>query len=91
MSYSSLGDGRLKSELSHVEGDNILSLLLPDFLANAVQQSGTIYSSLDNIYNQWRTYVMVLLAQPGELTEIERFMFDTMGYLVIPNALSPDA
>lgn len=33
---------------------------------------------------------MVPLAQPGELTEVERFMFDTMGYLVIPNALTSD-
>jgi ectoine hydroxylase len=33
---------------------------------------------------------MVPLAQPGPMTEAERFMFDTMGYLVIPGALSPD-
>ena len=30
------------------------------------------------------------LAQPGALTEIERFQFDTFGYLVIPDALTPD-
>ena len=29
------------------------------------------------------------IAQPGEMTEIERFVFDTIGYLVIPGALSP--
>lgn len=30
------------------------------------------------------------IAQPGPLTERERFMFETFGYLVIPNALSAD-
>lgn len=29
------------------------------------------------------------LAQPGPLTEQERFLFDVAGYLVIPNALQP--
>jgi ectoine hydroxylase len=29
------------------------------------------------------------IAQPGRLTEEERFMFETFGYLVIPDALSP--
>jgi ectoine hydroxylase len=32
---------------------------------------------------------MIPQAQPGALTEIERFMFDTFGYLVIPDALTP--
>ncbi|MDA1191790.1 MAG: phytanoyl-CoA dioxygenase family protein [Candidatus Poribacteria bacterium] len=30
------------------------------------------------------------LAQPGELTETERFLFDAWGYLVVENALSQD-
>ena len=30
------------------------------------------------------------IAKPGPLTETERFLFDTVGYLVIPDALSPD-
>ena len=30
------------------------------------------------------------IAQPGPLTERERFMFEATGYLVIPNALSPE-
>jgi ectoine hydroxylase len=30
------------------------------------------------------------LAQPGPLTDRERFIFEATGYLVIPNALSPD-
>jgi ectoine hydroxylase len=29
------------------------------------------------------------LAQPGPLTEVERFLFETTGYLVIPDALTP--
>jgi ectoine hydroxylase len=29
------------------------------------------------------------LAQPGALTERERFIFEATGYLVIPDALSP--
>ena len=33
---------------------------------------------------------MMPLAQPGALTERERFLFATTGYLVIPNALSPE-
>ncbi|MBC8164107.1 MAG: phytanoyl-CoA dioxygenase family protein [Roseiflexaceae bacterium] len=33
---------------------------------------------------------MTPLAEPGTLTERERFLFATTGYLVIPNALSPD-
>lgn len=32
---------------------------------------------------------MIPLAQPGPLTEIERFQFETFGYLVIRNALTP--
>ncbi len=32
---------------------------------------------------------MTPIGQPGALTEIERFLFDTTGYLVIPGALSP--
>ncbi len=30
------------------------------------------------------------IAQPGPLTERERYMFETCGYLVIPGALTPD-
>jgi ectoine hydroxylase len=30
------------------------------------------------------------LGQPGPLTDLERFVFDTAGYLVIPGALSPE-
>ena len=30
------------------------------------------------------------LAKPGPLTDAERFLFDVTGYLVIPDALSPD-
>jgi Phytanoyl-CoA dioxygenase (PhyH) len=33
---------------------------------------------------------MIPIAQPGSLTERERFMFETTGYLVIPNALSKE-
>ena len=33
---------------------------------------------------------MIPLAQPGPMTDLERFMFDTFGYLVIPDALTPD-
>ena len=33
---------------------------------------------------------MTPLAQPGALTETERFLFDVAGYLVIPSALSPE-
>jgi ectoine hydroxylase len=33
---------------------------------------------------------MIPLAAPGVMTARERFMFDTFGYLVIPDALSPD-
>ena len=33
---------------------------------------------------------MTLLAQPGPLSEAERFMFDVAGYLVIPDALTPE-
>jgi ectoine hydroxylase len=33
---------------------------------------------------------MTPLAQPGPLSELERFMFDSFGYLVIPDALSPE-
>ncbi len=32
---------------------------------------------------------MIPLAKPGPLTELERFLFDTAGYLVIPGALAP--
>jgi ectoine hydroxylase len=32
---------------------------------------------------------MTPLGRPGPLTEIERFMFETTGYLVIPDALTP--
>ena len=32
---------------------------------------------------------MVPIAQPGAMTDAERFMFDTFGYLVIPDALTP--
>jgi ectoine hydroxylase len=32
---------------------------------------------------------MIPLAKPGPLSDEERFMFETFGYLVIPNALSP--
>ena len=31
---------------------------------------------------------MAPIAQPGQMTESERFMFDTFGYLVIPDALT---
>jgi hypothetical protein len=31
---------------------------------------------------------MIPLAAPGAMTARERFMFDTFGYLVIPDALS---
>jgi ectoine hydroxylase len=31
-----------------------------------------------------------VIAQPGEMTEVERFLFDTVGYLVIPGALTPE-
>ena len=31
---------------------------------------------------------MIPIAAPGAMTERERFMFDTFGYLVIPDALS---
>ena len=30
------------------------------------------------------------MGSPGPLTEMERFLFDTAGYLVIPGALSPE-
>jgi ectoine hydroxylase len=30
------------------------------------------------------------IAQPGAMTDIERFLFEVTGYLVIPNALRPD-
>ena len=30
------------------------------------------------------------IAKPGALTEEERFMFETFGYLIIPDALTPD-
>ena len=33
---------------------------------------------------------MAAIGQPGEMTERERWMFDTTGYLVIPGALSAD-
>jgi ectoine hydroxylase len=33
---------------------------------------------------------MIPLASPGPLTEEERFFFDVAGYLVVPDALSPD-
>jgi hypothetical protein len=33
---------------------------------------------------------MTPIGRPGPLTERERFMFETSGYLVIPNALSQD-
>ena len=33
---------------------------------------------------------MIPLAQPGSMTERERFMFDVAGYLVIPDALTAD-
>lgn len=33
---------------------------------------------------------MTALAKPGALSEAERFMFDTTGYLVVPDALTPD-
>lgn len=33
---------------------------------------------------------MIPLAKPGPMTDVERFMFDTAGYLVIPGALSPE-
>ena len=33
---------------------------------------------------------MAPIAQPGPLTERERFMFEATGYLVIPNALSQE-
>lgn len=33
---------------------------------------------------------MVPIAQPGPLTDRERFMFESTGYLVIPGALSPE-
>ena len=29
-------------------------------------------------------------AKPGPLTEEERFIFETFGYLIIPDALTPD-
>jgi ectoine hydroxylase len=31
---------------------------------------------------------LVPIAQPGPMTEVERFLFDTVGYLVIPGALT---
>lgn len=33
---------------------------------------------------------MMPLGRPGPMTELERFQFDTAGYLVIPGALSPE-
>src|SRR5262245_879907 len=30
------------------------------------------------------------IAKPGPLTDEERFMFDTFGYLIIPGALTPE-
>lgn len=33
---------------------------------------------------------MVPIADPGPMTDLERFMFDTFGYLVIPDALTGD-
>src|SRR5689334_13971740 len=33
---------------------------------------------------------MVPYAQPGPLTDLERFLFDTAGYLVIPDALTQE-
>ena len=33
---------------------------------------------------------MIPLGRPGAMTEMERFQFDTAGYLVIPGALSPE-
>ena len=32
---------------------------------------------------------MIPLGQPGPLTDSERFLFDVAGYLVIPDALTP--
>src|SRR5947199_143551 len=33
---------------------------------------------------------MIPIGKPGPLTETERFMFDTAGYLVVPNALTAE-
>src|SRR5581483_5667646 len=33
---------------------------------------------------------MTPIAKPGPMTEMERFLFDTAGYLVIPDALTPE-
>jgi ectoine hydroxylase len=33
---------------------------------------------------------MIPMGTPGPMTDLERFQFDTAGYLVIPGALSPD-
>src|SRR5438876_7085648 len=35
------------------------------------------------------TCPMIPLGKPGPMTERERFMFDTAGYLVIPDVLTP--
>ena len=32
---------------------------------------------------------MLPLGQPGAMTDLERFLFDVAGFLVIPQALSP--
>src|SRR5687768_17394121 len=35
------------------------------------------------------TDTMTPIAQPGPLTERERFLFDVTGYLVVPDAITP--